>query len=339
MVAIGVVGLRNVGLNHCRRAREVAGCELVALADADEERLAAAEEEFAIDRGSLNAAELFADPEVDGVVLALPNHLHELLAVEALEAGKHVLVEKPMARTVDECERMIAARDAAGKVLMVGMNQRFAEPVARAKAFVTAGEIGAVRRMRCWWNRRHMGKGVFGRGAWGFDPAASGGGPMADLGVHKLDQGLHVIGFPEIVAVDGQAWYGQGQAVAAEHGVDYAIEDAAIGTLRGAGGEWVQVEAAYFGAWRDEPGQGLLIEGDRGGLELAGGLRCWHVDGDDPVPVDPPVASSESSCVEHFVRVLAGDAELSPTAEQGRDLVRYLRAIYDSHEAGAPVAV
>ncbi len=129
VIRLGVVGLRNIGMNHVRRATALEDIEVVAVSDVDAERVEAAKTEFGIDTGYTEMRELFADERIDGVVLALPNPLHRAASIEAMEAGRHVLVEKPVASFVQDAQAMIEARDRTGKTLMVGYNQRFAGSV------------------------------------------------------------------------------------------------------------------------------------------------------------------------------------------------------------------
>lgn len=117
-VGIGIIGLRNIGMNHAKLAAADQGCRLVVVADTDPDRVAEGSRLGDDVRAYSNAEDLLGDDRLDGVVLAVPNHLHAPLTVVALRAGKHVLVEKPMAMTAAEADEMIQARDASGRVLM-----------------------------------------------------------------------------------------------------------------------------------------------------------------------------------------------------------------------------
>ena len=110
-IGIGIVGLRNNGMGHARRVVDLDGCRLAAAADVDAERTRAAAELAGGVTEYAAAKDLFADPEGEGVLLSLPNHLHAPLSIAALEAGKHVLVEKPMSMTAAEARDMIKARE------------------------------------------------------------------------------------------------------------------------------------------------------------------------------------------------------------------------------------
>jgi predicted dehydrogenase len=139
-------------------------------------------------------------------MIALPNHLHAPVAIQAMEAGKHVLVEKPIARNSAEALAMIEARDRTGKTLMVGMNQRFSPKRAALKQLIEEGELGDVYYAKAWWRRRRVGAGLWQRGNWFLTPELSGGDPLIDLGIHVLDLALHLMGFPEALSVDGSCF-------------------------------------------------------------------------------------------------------------------------------------
>jgi len=341
-ITLGVVGVRNVGMGHCRRACALDGVKLLAVADTNPERRAAAKEELGVEQTYASADDLLARDDIDAVVLALPNHLHEPLTVKALEAGKHVLVEKPMSRTVEEAERMLAARDRSGKTLMVGMNQRFSPAVYAARAAILEGRIGEVQYTRAHWTRRRLSAGVWQRGDWFLSAEKSGGGPLLDIGVHKLDLALHLIGFPAVESVEGACFTGIGSAEAASAGKAYGVEDSCFAMMRLAGGGVLYLESSYFLNMLEAQASDVAVHGTRGGCVQGGGagLQLFTVSGDDLAYFEPtPVEGAPSSCVEHFRNVLRGSETLSSTPEQGRDTMAVIEAIYESARTGERVSV
>jgi predicted dehydrogenase len=334
---IGVVGVRNIGCGHIKRAAELAGVRVAAIADPDAERRSAVAGEHGIETAYAEAGELFADETLDAVVLAVPNHLHAPFAVEALEAGKHVLVEKPISRSPAEAEEMIRARDAAGRVLMVGMNQRFNPKHYALRRLVAEGALGDFQFGRTWWRSRRVHEGLWGRGDWFLSRENSGGGPLADLGVHRLDLALFLLGFPVPVAVDGACFYGIGEVEARERGKVYEIEDSAVGMIRFQDGSVLELEASYFQNTPD-PGQGTVLLGTRGSLDPgAEPPLVRHTGaGTEPLAVEPD-ASAPRSPMEHFARVIRGEEELCSTAEQALVSMRIIDGLYASAGSGEPV--
>jgi len=148
-----------------------------------------------------NLDDLLADPNIDAVDLCLPTHMHESVAVAALRAGKHVLVEKPMALDGSSADRMIAAADSAGRILMTAQVLRFWPEFIALREAVRDGRFGSVRladfRRRCAppdWSD------------WLVDSARSGGG-IFDLLIHDVDMCLHLLGPPEAVSAVGYDEY------------------------------------------------------------------------------------------------------------------------------------
>ena len=135
------------------------------------------------------ADELLADPEIDAVSVCVANNAHAELSIKALQAGKHVLCEKPMAVTLEECEAMVAEAKKAGKFLMIGHNQRLAKAHVKAKELIDAGLIGRIITFRTIFG--HGGPETWsitpGKNVWFFDKKRAAMGAMADLGVHKTD--------------------------------------------------------------------------------------------------------------------------------------------------------
>jgi predicted dehydrogenase len=261
------------------------------------------------------------------------------MTIQALEAGKHVLVEKPMACNVAQAQEMIAARDRTDKTLMVGMNQRFTPQHYAAKRLIEQGELGDLYYGRTRWLRQVGGTGLWNRGGWFLDPQQSGGGPMLDLGIHRLDLALHMLGFPEVESVYGQSFYGLGRTDGLEMGCNYAIEDAAAGLVRFADGGALFIEASYYLNHHEERAMDTQLYGTKGGIILGETIRPYRLE-DKVVDVEiEPDETAPRSCVEHFARVLRGEEELVPTAEQGLIGLAIVQGLYRSAETGAAVRI
>jgi len=340
-IRLAVIGCRNNGVSHIRRAGDIEGVAVVAAADTDPERLDIVRDEFGIERLHQDAAEVFAADDIEGVVLSVPNHLHAPMSIRALDAGKHVLVEKPMAHSVEACKDMIAARDRTGKTLMVGYNQRFWPQVPGIRKGITEGEIGDVVFARAWWNRRPSGDGKrWGRGAWMDTRATSGGGPLVDIGVHKLDFTLYVMGFPQVTEVFADCTYGIGAVDAEKYDRKYEQEDFCYAAMRMANGATLHLEASYFLNDYENAGQGSIVYGTRGGFRTGGpkGTHLFRVENGENIEIElPPDSEWPCSCVEHFVKVLRGEQDLVTTPEQGLAIQEMVEAIYESADTGKPV--
>jgi predicted dehydrogenase len=208
---IGVIGLGFMGTTHLKAWRKVPDVELAAVCTEDQRKLSG---DLSAVQGNLGDSndqmfdfstaarctkieDVLANPDVDAVDICLPTNLHAPIAIQALRAGKHVLVEKPMALDGDEAQQMLDATKHSGKVLMVGQVLRFF-PAYRAMADeVRSGGFGRVRsalfRRRCaapFWNK------------WLGDASVSGGG-VFDLLIHDIDFAVHLFGMPKSVSAAG----------------------------------------------------------------------------------------------------------------------------------------
>ena len=214
---IAVVGLGFMGSTHLKAYRNIPNAELFAVASDNPVKLAGDLSEikgnlggegekfdFANVRKYSNYLEVCADPDVEAVDLCLPTDLHAPAAIAALNAGKHVLVEKPMAINAADCGAMIAAAEKSGKVLMVAQVLRFFPSYVALSGLLNSGSLGPVHsamfRRRC---------AAPGWSKWLSDPKRGGGG-VFDLLIHDIDMALHLFGQPEYVSATGYEDLGKG---------------------------------------------------------------------------------------------------------------------------------
>ncbi|MBM3755105.1 MAG: Gfo/Idh/MocA family oxidoreductase [Acidobacteria bacterium] len=207
---IAVVGLGFMGSTHLKGLHSVKGATLGAVVSADPKRRSG---DLSAIQGNLggpgekldfsNVAQYetpeqaFADPNIDAVDLCVPTDLHKPLTLAALKAGKHVLVEKPMALSLGECSEMLEAADAAGKILMVAQVLRFFPAYAALRAALRSGGLGAVRSALF---RRRCAAPAWSK--WLKESDKSGGG-VFDLLIHDVDMVYHLFGMPEAVTATG----------------------------------------------------------------------------------------------------------------------------------------
>lgn len=342
-IRLGFVGLRNIGMNHVRRALKLDGIKVTALADADPERFEQAKEEFEVDAGFTDAKALFEQAEVDAVVLAVPNHLHVPFSIAAMEAGRHVLVEKPLAPTAAEARTVIPVRDRTGCVLAVGMNQRFRAQARAAKQLIASGRLGDVKFCRARWTRPAGmdKKGIAARGPWQF-LRERGGGPLLDLGIHKLDVALYILGFPKVTEVMGTATSTVANRYAKSLGLECDVEEYAWGCLRLEGHGLMELSAALDDPSCTEETQQTFIACEGGYIvQERGGFRAAIYDetgAPQPIELSTDDGGSETS-VEHLVRVLQGREPLCSTPEQAVLGLELLEAMQRSIEENRTISL
>lgn len=189
MVRIGVIGCGKIA--QIRHLPEYAGnkdCKIVGVYDLNFERAAEIASQYDATAYS-SVEELLADQQIDAVSICVANNAHAEISVQALNSGKHVLCEKPMATTLEDCEKMVEAASENGKFLMIGQNQRLAKAHVKAKQLIADGAIGTVRTFKTTFG--HCGPETWsidpGKSSWFFDKKRAAMGAMADLGIHKTD--------------------------------------------------------------------------------------------------------------------------------------------------------
>lgn len=197
MLRVGLIGFGYWGPNYARVVIELAGVELCVVCDADEEALELARVRAPAVRTTTDPDDVFADSDVDVVIVSTPTSTHHALALAALRAGKHVLCEKPLASSVVECDELIAAAEEFGRVLFVGHTFIYNPAVRRMQQLVTSGEIG--RLLYCHATRTGLG------------PIRTDVNALWDLAPHDLSILFNLFGRePVSVTATGQSFLREG---------------------------------------------------------------------------------------------------------------------------------
>lgn len=196
---VGVIGVGGIAGAHFAGWKEGQHTELAAMADLCDATLKRVGAQHGVSKLYSSPEELIEDDDIDIVDICTPNMYHAPLAQAAMEAGKHVICEKPLAPTPEEIQRLIETRDRTGMYLMTAQHMRFEGSTTALKAEIEAGRLGHIYHTRAWMLRR---------AAVPIRPTFllkehSGGGPCIDIGVHILDLTLWMMGHPEPVAVSG----------------------------------------------------------------------------------------------------------------------------------------
>lgn len=345
---VGVIGC-GAGAFHLEGYAANPRVKIIALAGLDGPRCQELVSKFGVPHLYGDYQELLAHPDIDAVSIAVPNDLHCPIAVAALQAGKHVLVEKPLSRTLAEGEEMVATAKATGKVLAVSFQRRNRHDVQLVRHQIEHGTLGRIYHAKAFWMRR---SGIPGLGTWFTNKEQSGGGPLIDLGVHVLDLALWLIGHPRPVSVSAATYaelgpQGRGQWSGGRFkcvpNAPYEVEDFATAFIRFDNGVSLSLDvswAAYTGH-TDEFGLSLL--GTDGGAEIhskdyaqVGTLRFFGELGDTPTVTEPRLMSRDghTHTIQQFVESILDGAPVEASGEEALDLVRLIRLIYRSAELG-----
>jgi len=196
---VGIIGVGGIARSHFPGWQESPYTQITALADVDAATVKRVGEQLGVDCLYESGEDLIADSDVDIVDICTPNMYHMPLAVAALQAGKHVICEKPLAPSPDAVKKMIQARDNSGKLLMTAQHFRFTGTAQALKAEIDRGLLGDIYHARSWMLRR---SGAPTRPGF-IQKKHSGGGPCIDIGVHILDLTLWMMGNPRPISVTG----------------------------------------------------------------------------------------------------------------------------------------
>lgn len=340
---VGVIGL-GMGRGHIENFRKHPKVEVVAIADTDPKRLQERGDEFAVKGRYADALEMLAKEKLDIVSVATPNKFHKPLTIAALKAGAHVLCEKPMAMSAAEAEAMLAAARKAKRRIMINFSFRFTPQSRALRREVDAGLLGDVYYARTTWMRR---RGMPGFGGWFGTKALSGGGPLIDLGVHRLDLALWLMGYPEPDWVLGSTYNHIASAKAKAEGKTFDVEDLASAYIRFKNGASLVLEASWAGNIKERERMETHLLGTKGGLRQRNLDETYVFESEfyferDGQQYDlrphEPIPGSNSS-MEHFADAILNDTPHIADGTEGLTVMRLLDAVYASAEQGAPIKV
>ncbi len=291
--------------------------------------------------------ELLKDESIDYVDICTPNYLHSIIAVDAFEAGKHVLCEKPDAVSVEEALKMKQASEKAGKTLMVIRNNRFVGASTAARKLIADGEFGEIYAGRCGWVRR---RGIPGKGGWFTTKAQSGGGPLIDLGVHMIDLAIWLMGNPRPVSVSGNTFCKFADSSSSDSAESrygdkvkdgtFDVEDLAMGLIRFDNGAVLQIEFSWASNIKHEH-RFVELRGTKAGLNWRNCRAEMYYEKNgkqiNKKIKGKKVIIAHRENISHFLDVLEGKAKPIFEPWQGVDMIKILSAVYESAKTGKEV--
>jgi predicted dehydrogenase len=326
-LGICVVGL---GMGHAH-AKAYSGMENVELyvCDIDDQRTKKAQSESNVRGVFTNVEVAISSPKIHALDVALPHNLHKSVCLEAVAAGKHFMTEKPIARTLEEADQMIAAAQKAGVTLMVAENRRFWPSAIKARQFIDEGLLGKVFLIRIY------EMGYYNPDGWRRSKERVGGGNLIDSGIHAVNT-LRLLAASEATKVFA---LNTGIAIQEMEGEDTNLvtvkfQSGAIGNLIASWGIPLSGPQAHFAVYGTEgclweEGKSLFLHSHR----LPEGLS-YHK---EPTPVDiPSVNTVEAECA-HFVDCILGDKEPITNGREARKDLEIVVAAYRSAQTGKAI--
>jgi predicted dehydrogenase len=348
MLKVGVIGLGSISDLHIKPYANHPETELVAFCDMNKSRLEAAGKRYNVSNLYTAYQELLADTEVEAVSICTWNATHAEIAIAALNAGKHVLVEKPLCTTVEEAKQVEQAVKNSGKVLQVGFVRRYAKNTKLVKSFLDNGDFGELYYAKASCIRR-----LGNPGGWFSDIERSGGGPLMDLGVHMIDICWYLMGKPKPVSVSGHTYSKLGnrsniQNLSFYKASDYdaalnSVEDLATALIRFENEASLYVDVSFtMHAVQDEVS--VKLYGDKGGLELEPQLAMTTEKHNTIINITPQTdhlnfqfEEAFQSEIDHFVSSCLGKTTTLSPVEDGLEVMKMLCGAYESASLGKEV--
>lgn len=347
---IGIIGVGSISESHIQGYLQNPNVELYAFCDINETRLQEMAERHGVTRTFHSAEEMLKLPEIDAVSVCTWNSAHAPCTIAALNAGKHVLCEKPMATSEAEAMAMLEAAQRNQKLLMIGFVRRFGNDCAVMRDFIEQDYFGDIYYAKATYLRRNGNPG-----GWFGDRSRSAGGPLIDLGVHVIDLTRYLMGNPKPVSVYGATFQkllnrpnvksARGYSSVSAGKDDICdVEDLATAMVRYDNGSVLQIEASFSLNIKRDEGT-LQFFGTKGGAKLDPELEMYtEVNGYlADVNLATPTALDFNGLFEneisHFVDCVQNGTDCRAPAEDGVALMRILDAVYESARTGHEVVL
>lgn len=364
-IQIGIIGCGGIAnqkhMPSLHKLNEL--CDLVAFCDIIEERAIKAKEKYGTPDSKVytDYKELLKDDEIDLVHVLTPNVLHAPIAIDAFEAGKHVMSEKPMAATSADAMAMIDAWKKSGKQFTIGYQNRFRPEVQALHKACENGELGEIYYAKAHAIRRRAVP------TWGVFPnkALQGGGPLIDIGTHALDMTLWMMNNYKPVSVSGSVFYKLGHLKQATEGnafgpwdpETYEVEDSAFGMIKMADGSCINLEASWALNVRESKEASTTLCGTLAGAEINSGMSYPNDEliinrGKNGVLMDEKMAGGGAVAyfeggtgdpgyeeAKQWLNAIINGTEPLVKPEQAYVVTQILEAIYKSSELGHEVTL
>jgi predicted dehydrogenase len=346
-VRFGFIGAGQIAHHAAEAVLSHAHAKLIGIQDLSVERLKTLQKKHSLEYAHEKVEDLLGNKSIDAVYIAVPNKFHVPLAIQALEAGKHVILEKPFGMNATEAAKAIAVAEKSGLVLNLGMNQRFSSDSQKIRQLVEQGVLGEIYHGKCAWMRR---AGIPKLGTWFGNREVAGGGSLYDIGVHMLDLCLWTMNNFEPVSVTGATYTKFGNRGLGEGGwglsdkVDapFDVDDFASAFIRFRNGATVALDTSWACHQATGNRESCELFGTEGGASVRP-ARLYRgsagLPGNFETVEDPKMALKmpHQERFHNFINHLRGEEELCVTPHQALVVQQILDAIAESSRTGSEV--
>jgi len=347
-VKIGIIGVGQIGKQHVNTYKNLPNAEIVAVADVNEEEAKRVAETVGAKHVFKNFRDLLKMSEIKAVDVCLHNNFHAPVSIAAMEAGKNVYCEKPLAGSYADALAMIEARKRTGRKLMMQVGTVFSKETKAAKRLIDTGDLGKLYYAKSSSYRRRGRPYVDGYGTSNFvQKEIAAGGALYDMGIYHIVQMLHLLGNPEVLTISGSTHSEVPMYEDRRKSGKWSVEELGVGFVRLAGGISFYIEEA----WAINLGgtDGSKVAGAKGGISLTP-FRYHTTQGDMEVDTEFDLDSADTrwhrcienydaydSCQAHWIAVQQGRVELIDTALLGASMMKIAEGIFLSQKLGREV--
>jgi predicted dehydrogenase len=347
-VRIGIIGTGQIGTHHLDIYSHMPDVEVVAACDIDEPKLKSKAAQFHIPNLYTNFRELLQRDDIESVDVCLHNNLHAPVTIAALEAGKHVYCEKPMAGAYHDALAMYETAKRTGRRLNIQLNTLVSKETRAAKELIDAGQLGKLYHARSIGHRRRGRPYVDGYGSINFvRKEMSAGGAMYDMGVYHIAAILYLLGNPKVQRVSGKTYQEMPMDEPRRLESHYSVEELGLGFVRLENNLSIDIIEAW--AIQADRFEGSMIFGSQGGLRLEPfGFFSSVCDVDLNAAVDldsylrrkvlmDPNEDVNQNAQRHWIASLQGVVPQLPSAELALNTMFISQGIYLSEQLGREV--
>jgi len=347
-IRLGIIGVGQIGKHHLDNYSKISGAEMVAACDINEVELKTVAERFKIPNTYVNFRELLERDDIEAVDVCLHNNLHAPVTIAALQAGKHVYCEKPMAGAYIDAKAMFDTARCSNKKLSIQLSTIFSKETKAAKRLIDEGRLGHIYHARSTGFRRRGRPFVDGYGTANFvKKDVAGGGALYDMGVYHIAQMLYLLGLPNVERITGKIYQETGMDEGRRKSSGYGVEELGLGFVRFTGGLTLDIIESW--AIHLNQFEGSFIAGSEGGIRLEpfsyhttfgdmdmdatfnidGADWRWHQLRENEDAYDSPQ--------HHWIAVQQGRVPLIPTDQTALQTMLISEGIYLSDKLGREV--
>lgn len=345
---IGIIGAGSISEFHLNSYDNNTSTTIYAICDINQKRADEKAERYGANKVYYHYKDLLADDAVEAVSICTYNNTHAEIAIAALNAGKHVLIEKPVSTTVEEALDIQEAVKRNNRVLQIGYVRRYEANTKVVKKFIDGGELGEI-----YYAKASYLRAAGHPGGWFGEQALSGGGPMIDLGVHVIDICWYLMGKPKVKSVSGNTYYKLGNRsnidLSSSHQASGAkeskntVEDLANALIRFENGATLLIDTS-FSLHIEKDITAVNLFGDKGGIELEPRLR-FTTEKHDTILNSIPRTKSETfdytqafqNEIDAFISSIKGETENISPIEDGVEIMKILEGVYKSAKQGVEI--